>query len=211
MATREAARAGLKVRSASSRAFGARTQRILIGCQVAISVILLIVGGLFLRTFLRLQTLELGFNPDHVFVVAMNPALNDYSAAQATQFYKELLVRTAAMPGLKSASLTAIPPFLGLYSWDISIDGYMTPGGDTVVDTLTNRVSPGYFETLQIAFLRGRTFTEGDKADSPKVAVVNETFARRFIVGTGELDGARKLESEWLWQRKRAGSLERFC
>jgi putative ABC transport system permease protein len=190
MATGEAARAALKVRSASSRAFGGLAQRILIGCQVAISVVLLIAGGLFLRTFLHLQTFDLGFNPDRVFVAAMNPALNNYSAAQTAQFYKALLDRTAAMPGVKAASLAANPPFLGLYSWDITIDGYMTPGGDTVVDTLTNRVSPGYFETLRIAFLRGRNFTEGDKADSPKVAIVNETFARRFIVGRGELDGA---------------------
>jgi ABC-type antimicrobial peptide transport system permease subunit len=66
----------------------------------------------------------------------------------------------------------------------------MTAGGDTVVDTLTNRVSPAYFDTLQIPFLRGRAFSETDNAESPKVAIVNETFARRFIVGKNTLDGA---------------------
>jgi predicted permease len=190
MATREAARAALRVRSSSSRAFGSLARRILIGCQVALSIILLIAGGLFLKTFSRLQTVDLGFNPNHVFVVAMNPALNNYSTAQSGRFYKTLLERTATMPGVKSASLTAIPPFLGLYSWDISIDGYMTSGGDTVVDTLTNRVSPGYFDTLQIQFLRGRNFTETDNADAPTVAIVNETFARRFVVGRNAIDGA---------------------
>jgi ABC-type antimicrobial peptide transport system permease subunit len=77
-----------------------------------------------------------------------------------------------------------------LYSWDISIDGYMTPGGDTVVDTLTNRVGPGYFDTLQIPLLHGRKFGDTDTAESPKVAIVNETFARRFIVGQNALEGA---------------------
>jgi hypothetical protein len=85
---------------------------------------------------------DLGFNPNHVFVVAMNPALNNYSTDQSARFFKTLLDRTATLPGVKSASLTAIPPFLGGYSWDISIDGYMSSSGDTVVDTLTNRVSP---------------------------------------------------------------------
>jgi predicted permease len=190
MATREAARAALRVRSSTTKAFGAFARRALIGCQVALSLILLIAGTLFLKAFARLHNYDLGFNPNNVFVVTTNPSLYNYSAAQVTQFYKELLARTASMPGVKSASLAAIPPFLGLYSQDISIDGYITPGGDKMVDTLTNRTSPTYFETLQIPFLLGRNFTENDKDDSPKVSIVNETFARRFIVGKGELADA---------------------
>jgi putative ABC transport system permease protein len=72
MATREAARAALRVRSTSGRAFGALARRMLIGCQVALSLILLIAGSLFLKTFAHLQTVDLGFNPNDVFVVAMN-------------------------------------------------------------------------------------------------------------------------------------------
>jgi len=192
MATGEAARAALKVRSSavSNLSFGVIARRTLIGGQVALSVILLIGGALFLKAFGRLQAFDLGFNPNHVYVVAMNPGLYGYSKDQVTEFFKELRNRCAVLPGVKSASLTAVPPFLGLYSQDISIDGYTTPGGDKVVDTLTNRVSPDYFDTLQIPFLEGRNFTENDKADSPRVAIVNETFARRFIVGKSEIAGA---------------------
>ncbi len=190
MATREAARAALKVRAASTRTFGAFARRVLIGCQVALSLILLIAGALFLKAFVRLQNYELGFNPDNVYIVSMNPGLYNYTTAQTGQFYKELLDRTSNMTGVKSASLGAISPFLGLYSQDISIDGYTTPSGDKVVDTLTNRTSPSYFDTLQIPFLQGRKFTENDKAGTPPVAIVNETFARRFIVGKGDLSGA---------------------
>jgi len=143
-----------------------------------------------LKAFGRLQAFDLGSNPNHVYIVAMNPGLYGYSKDQITQFFKELRTRMAVLPGVKTASLTAVPPFLGLYSQDISIDGYTTPGGDKVVDTLTNRVSPEYFETLQIPFLEGRNFSENDKADSLRVAIVNETFARRFILGKGELAGA---------------------
>ena len=190
MATREAARAALRVRSSTSRGFGLFARRALIACQVALSAILLVASGLFLKSFSRLQNFDLGFNPDHVFVVTMNTGLYNYSRAQTTQFFKELLARSAAMPGVRSASLAAIPPFLGLYSQDISIDGYLSPAGDKVLDILTNRISPEYFETLRIAFSLGRKFTENDKADSPKVAIVNETFARRFIVGKGDLTAA---------------------
>jgi predicted permease len=190
MATQEAARAALRVRATSSRALGSLARRILIGCQVALSLILLIAGSLFLKTLSHLQTVELGFNPNHVFVVAMNTALNKYSAPQSTSFYKTLLDRAATLPRVTSASLAANPPFVGLYSWDISVDGFTTSGGDTVVDTLTNRVSPGYFDTLQIPFLRGRDFAEFDTAESPRVAIVNEAFARRFIVGKQTLEGA---------------------
>ncbi len=190
LATREAARAALRVRSSTSRGFGMLARRALIACQVALSLMLLIACGLFIKGFARLQNFDLGFNADHVFVVTMNTALYNYSPTQTEQFFKELLARSAALPGVKSASLAAISPFLGLYSQDISIDGYMTPGGDRVLDTLTNRVSPGYFETLRIPFSQGRNFTENDKAGSPKVAIVNETFARRFIVGNSELTRA---------------------
>lgn len=192
MATREAARAALRVRSSavSNLSFGALARRTLIGVQVAFSVMLLIGGGLFLKAFDRLQKFDLGFDPSHVYVASMNPGLNGYSKEQITQFFKELRNRAASLPGVKSASLTAIPPFLGLYSQDISIDGYITPGGDSVVDTLTNRISPEYFDTLRIPFLDGRNFTETDKADTLKVAIVNESFARRFVVGSGELDKA---------------------
>ena len=190
MVTREATRAALQVRSSTTKAFGVFARRLLIGCQVALSLILLIASASFVKSFNGLHNYDLGFNPTNVFVVTMNPSLYNYSSAQTAQFYKELLTRVSSMPGVKSASLAAIPPFLGLYSQDISIDGYTTPGGDKVIDTLTNRISPGYFETLQMSLVGGRNFNETDKSDSPKVAIVNETFARRFITGKGNLDEA---------------------
>src|SRR5437588_3516508 len=190
MVTREATQAALKVRSSTTKAFGVFARRLLIGGQVALSLILLIASASFVKSFNGLHNYDLGFDPTNVFVVTVNPSLYNYSSAQTAQFYKELLTRVSSMPGVKSASLAAIPPFLGLYSQDISIDGYTNPGGDKVVDTLTNRISPAYFETLQIPFVLGRNFTENDKADSLKVAIVNETFARRFITGKGNLDEA---------------------
>jgi predicted permease len=188
MATGQAARDALRNRtSQSGGSFGVLVRRTMIVAQVALCLMLLIVGGLFLKGFSRLQEFDLGFNPNHVFVMAVNPGLYDYTKDRTAQFYKELLDRTRALPGVQSASLALAPPFLGANSWDISIDGYTAPQGDKFVDTFTNRTSPGYFRTLQIPMLEGRDFTENDKPDSLKVAIVTETFARRFLVGKGEL------------------------
>ena len=180
----------LKIRAVSSRSFGtfckARAHRLPGGALRD----LLIAGALFLKAFVRVQNYDFGFNPDNVFVISMNPGLYNYSPAQTAQFYKELLDCTSNMTGVKSASVSAISTFLGLYSQDISIDGYTTPGGDNVIETLTNRTSPMYSDTLQIPFLQGRKFTDNDNASFPKVAIVNEIFARRFIVGKGDLSGA---------------------
>jgi hypothetical protein len=105
MATREAARAALKVRASTTKGFGSFFRRVLIACQVALSLILLIAGTLFLKAFTRLQAFDLGFNPKNVHVVTMNPALYNYTADQTANFNKELLRRTETIPGEKSATL----------------------------------------------------------------------------------------------------------
>lgn len=187
MATHQAARAALKIRTQSGGSFGALIRRTLIGGQVGLCLVLLIAGGLFLKAFSRLQSFDLGFNPDQVYVMAVNPGLYGYTKDRAAEFYKEMLDRSRVLPGVRSASLALTPPFLGANSWDISIDGYIAPQGDKFVDTFTNRISPGYFQTLQIPLLEGRDFNENDTSDSLKVGIVNEAFVRRFLIGKGPL------------------------
>jgi predicted permease len=192
MATGEAARAALRTRvsNVSGLSLGAVARQIVVVAQVAFSVIMLTASGTFVRAFTTLERFDLGFNPEHVLVVGMNPSFYGYSKEQTAEFYKEILRRTTTLPGIQSASLAAVPPFLGAYSWDISIDGYLAPNGDQFVDTLTSRVTSGYFETLQIPFLKGRNFTETDTADAPRVAIVNEMFARRFMAGKDDISQA---------------------
>jgi predicted permease len=171
----------------SSRSLGAVARRVLIGGQIALSVVLLIVGGLFLRAFSRAQRVDLGFNPDHLLLVTVDPRLQGYSEDQSDRFQQQLLQRAASLPHVQSATLARGVPFLSGSSWDLSIDGYTAPDGEKFIDTQTNQVGPQYFATMQIPLLCGREFTDRETRKSPGVAIVNETLAKRYITPDGDI------------------------
>ena len=190
MAVKEA-RGTANTRSAlGGHSHSAVVRRILIGGQVALSVVLLVAGGLFLKAFSRAQSAKLGFNPDHMLLVFVDPSLQGYKDERATHLNQQILERVAALPGVTSATLAARVPFLSGSSWDLSIDGYTSPGGEKFVDTNTNQIGPGYFATMQIPLLSGREFTVHDSEKAPLVAIVNETLARRYIVENDSLEKA---------------------
>jgi predicted permease len=179
------------VRAGNSQgAFGSLARRILIAGQIALSTMLLIGGGLFLKAFVSAQKINLGFNPEHMLLVALDPSQRGYSNEKALAFQKQLMERVQSLPGVKSASVASAVPFLSGTSWDLSVDGYTAPGGETFADTNTNQVAPGYFATMQIPLLCGREFDDHDDSKAPLVAIVNETLARRYIVKDGDLDKA---------------------
>ncbi len=192
MAVKDAWNSVMTTRSSASasRSFSSIARRVLIGGQIALSVVLLIVSGLFLKSFTHSQNLDFGFNPNHLLLVTIDPMLRGYSNEQASRFHEQLLQRVAALPGVKSATVGERVPFLSGASWDISIDGYTAPDGEKFIDTQTNEVDPNYFATMQIPLLHGREFTSNDTRKSPGVAVVNETFARRYVTGDGDLSKA---------------------
>jgi predicted permease len=172
------------------RSHSAVARRILIGGQVALSVVLLVAGGLFLKVFLRAQSADLGFNPDHMLLVTLDPSLRGYKDEQSAHLNQQILERVSAIPGVKSATMAGSVPFLSGGSWDLSIDGYASAGGERFVDTYTNQVGPNYFATMQIPLISGREFSARDTAKAPQVAIVNETLARRYIVDNDSLDKA---------------------
>jgi putative ABC transport system permease protein len=172
------------------RSHSAVARRILIGGQVALSVVLLVAGGLFLKVFLRAQSADLGFNPDHMLLVTLDPSLRGYKDEQSAHLNQQILERVSAIAGVKSATMAGNVPFLSGGSWDLSIDGYTSAGGEKFLDTYTNQVGPNYFATMQIPLISGREFSARDTAKAPQVAIVNETLARRYIVDKGSLDKA---------------------
>lgn len=174
----------------SSRSFGAAARHVLIGGQIALSVVLLIVGGLFLRAFSRAQRLDLGFNPNHLLLVTIDPTLQGYSGDQSDRFQQQLLQRVVSLSHVQSATLAGSVPFLYGGSWDLSIDGYIAPDGEEFIDTQTNQVGPLYFATMQIPLLYGREFTDRETRKSPGVAIVNETLAKRYITPHGDVSKA---------------------
>jgi predicted permease len=167
---------------------GARRQRLrqaLVVGQVALSLLLLVCGGLFVRSLSRARTLDPGFGVENVGIVELDFSLAGYSSADGTQAANRLLEQVRALPGVQSAALTWALPLDGNGH---SLGGIVAPGsasgkGREILETDWDVITPGYFATMHIPILRGRDITEADGEGAPKVAIVNETLARRFWPG----------------------------
>jgi predicted permease len=162
---------------------GQRTRSALVAAQVAGSVALLIVAGLFIRSLESAQHADLGFDPTHVFNVALDPGEIGYSQIQGADFYRQLLTRTRALSGVQAASLATIVP-LGdtALGSEITIPGHVAQHGEEL-HAGRNAVSPDYFKTMNIAVVQGRDFLDSDSESSPRVAIVNEAMVKRFWPG----------------------------
>jgi predicted permease len=155
--------------------------------QVAVSVVLLVLAGLFLRSLGNAQAVNTGFDPHGLVLLTTELSVQGYDSARAGAFYDELGERAAALPGVQAAALAkTVPLGLATERRGTQVDGYTaTPGED--LEFGANSVSPGYFHTMGIVLVRGREFTRDDRAGAPAVAIVNESFARRFWPGQDPL------------------------
>jgi predicted permease len=155
----------------------------LVVLQVALSLVLVAGAGLMLATLFRLETLDPGFEREHVLLVGVDLRNGQYSPARAGAIFAEMLDHLRALPGVRSVSASAETPINGSISADyLQIDGYTSKGKD---DTLVyfNEVSDRFFETLGTDLLAGRDFNAHDTPESPKVAIVNQTLANKFFAG----------------------------
>ena len=161
-----------------------RLRSTLVVVQVAGSLTLLIIAGLFMRSLGQAQRTNLGFDPSHVVNFAMDPSEIGYSDAQGKEFYKTLLDRVRALPGVVSASAANSVP-MGYYnnSDKIQIDGYQPPPGQPQPSAGYNAVTSDYFKTMGIPIVRGRAFTDADNDTAAFVAIVNEHSAKTYWPG----------------------------
>jgi len=158
-----------------------RFRKGLVVAQVALSLLLLIGAGLFTRSLLNLRSLDPGFEADRLLSFAVNPALNGYEPTRRLAVLKRLQDDLAAEPGVKSVSLAEEPLMTNSdTSHSIKVEGYQARE-DENMNPKFNGVGPGFFSTLGIPLVAGRDFTDTDLMDAPKVAVVNEEFARYFF------------------------------
>jgi predicted permease len=166
----------------------------LVVLQVALSLLLLVGAGLFIRTLYNLQRVNLGFNQENLLLFALNPPQGGYKDERLTQFYQQLSARLDNLPGVRAATFGAIP-LIAHYGWN---DRILLPGETekTASEHIANRQAAreNYFTTMEIQLLRGRGFTAQDDQRAPKVAVVNQTFSRRFFPNDDAL-GKRVRES----------------
>jgi predicted permease len=163
---------------------GAARQRIrsvLVTAQVAGSLMLLIVTGLFVRNLQNVKSMELGFDPEGLVNVTMDPHEIGYDQTRAKEFYRQLEERARALPGAQSVAMAYSVP-MGNYmdGNPIYVEGHPLPPGSQAPQMVFNRVTPTYFETMKTPILRGRTFTRADDENAQAVAIVNETMAKKF-------------------------------
>ncbi len=161
-----------------------RLRSTLVVVQVAGSLMLLIIAGLFTRSLAQAQRTDLGFKPDHVLNLLMDPNEIGYNQAQTRDFYKNLLQRVRTLPGVVSASTANATP-MGYYNnFDsLTVEGYLPPPGQPGPASLYNTISTDYFQTMGIPLLHGRAFTEADDENAQYVAIVSETMAKNLWPG----------------------------
>lgn len=148
--------------------------------QVALSLVLLVVAGLFLRSFARLVTLDVGFDRSNVLLVNVSLEAPGMAAEQRLATYDEIERCLRALPGVVSAGRSFVTPISGS-EWNtfLHADSPTAPAGDASLAYL-NAISPGYFETLRTPILAGRNFDSRDARSGFRVAIVNQTLARKF-------------------------------
>ncbi|HEX5084675.1 MAG TPA: ABC transporter permease [Blastocatellia bacterium] len=169
--------------------------------QVAVSVVVLIAGGLFVRSLQQVADSKLGFRSDHLLLASIDLGLQGYDEARQKQFHRQLLDRLNALPGVRSASLARIVPFG--YDFQVAMVAPEEKAGDK--DSFTtahaNYVTPEYLTTMGVPVLKGRDFTQFDSENSTKVAIINATMAERLWPGQDALGRRFKSGAESdFWQ-----------
>ena len=158
-----------------------RFRKGLVVAQVALSLLLLIGAGLFARSLMNLRTLDPGFEAERLLAFSVDPSLNGHDLARRLALYKQIQDEIAVEPGVRSISL-AREALMTNSEWssNITVEGYEAKE-DEDMNPGFNGVGPGFFSTLGMPLLAGREFDDGDVLERPKVAVVNERFARYFF------------------------------
>jgi putative ABC transport system permease protein len=152
--------------------------------EISLAMVLLVAGGLLIRSFALVTSVNPGFDPNSVTEAEVSLPQFQYSTPQQwTAFSKELLARLQAQPGFEDSALAAPLPMdrqgQAAFTFSIVGDPPLPPGKSTTADYTT--ASPGYFHVMRIPLLRGRFFSEQDSQSNPRVAIISETLARRYF------------------------------
>ena len=161
----------------------ARARLLLATSQIALAMLLLASSGFFVKSLLNVSRLDLGFKIDRVVTFGLSPDLNGYSVDRTRLFFQRLEDELRAAPGVTAVTMSNVPLLAGTNrSRGVAVQGFKA-GPDTDSGSRYNRVGPGYFSALGIPLIAGREFTDADTVNSAKVALVNQTFAKKFGLG----------------------------
>jgi predicted permease len=175
------------------RRFGLRDS--LVVAQVAISLVLLIGAGLFVRSLISAQDIDPGFERERVAIIMLAPSIAAYEDSRARDLLSGVVERARTLPGVEGAALASRMPLgVSLNTNELFVEGVATPEGEAPsIDAVT--VSSGYFDVMGIPLLQGRDFQEQDDESAPRVAIVSDAAARRFWPGENPIGKRLRLGS----------------
>jgi putative ABC transport system permease protein len=169
----------------------------LVVSELALAVMLLVGGGLLIKSLWKLQRVNVGVNPDRLLTMQVKSAPQYTDDKQVRAFYSQLLARVKGLPGVRDAAVGAsLPPDLSDFSSGFTIEGQPQTPTDEPLIAYFIRVSPEYFGVFNIPLRRGRLFEPTDQEDKPLVAIVNETFRRKFFGKTDPVNKRINLGNE---------------
>jgi predicted permease len=171
-----------------------RLRKTLLVAQVALSFLLLIGAGLFMRSLRNLMAVDPGFKTSHVMTFALDTSRAAYNAERSHTFWKALAQRLAHVPGVTATGFAFMPLLQGAeWGMDFTVEGYQPPRGQSA-GSACNAISPGFFKAMGVPLVAGREFTERDDRILPapegwpyRHAIVNETFAKRYFTGVNPI------------------------
>ncbi len=172
------------LRAGGERAVGEKHtlgRDLLVAGQIALAMVILIAAGMFLAGFRKMLVMRPDFRTDHVISMDTAPAVLHYSPEQTKAFYRQLVDRVRAMAGVESVAMTeSLPLSPSQTTMSVVPEGYQFPKGREKVIVFGAAVDGGYFNTMRVEIRRGRAFTDHDRAESRRVAMVNEQFAKTY-------------------------------
>jgi hypothetical protein len=182
------------IKSTSGQPSGARSAAVfrfaLATAQIALSTMLLVLAGLFVKSLANASRVDLGITTERLVTFSISPDRNGYTTARSKALFERIEDELAALPGVTAAGAAMVPLISGS-NWGngVSVQG-IAHDPDADDDSMLNEIGPGYFGTVGMRLIGGRDFARSDIEGGPKVAIVNEAFARKFKL-TGHVVGSR--------------------
>lgn len=185
-------------RTSAGRGARQRLRKVLIVGQVAVSLLLLICSGLFIRGVQSAHEIDLGFRTEDQLIAQVDLGLSGYDETQGKEFRRRLLERVSALPGVRSASLARNIPFSGVMGSGVYSNDNIPESPNDVLVAFYNTVEVDYFRTMGMPILKGRDFTPLDDESAPRVAVVNRALAAALWPGSDPLGQRFHTDDEWV-------------
>ena len=161
---------------------------VLVVAQVAVSLLLLACSGFFVRSFENSAHTDMGFRVDHTLMASMDLRLQNYTEQRGQQFYEQLRDRVKVHPGVRDAAIASLIPMgYDVNTVNVYLEGQPATGKSKGEIIFCNSVQPEYFRTLGVRLVQGRDFTKLDDSAAPRVAIVNEAFAKKMFPGQDPL------------------------